>query len=73
LIVIFARAGTPAAVVNRIASAALAVVKEPEVAGQFATLGMEPAGEGPDAFAKSIAGEIERVNKAANSAGIKPE
>jgi tripartite-type tricarboxylate transporter receptor subunit TctC len=73
LIGIFARAGTPATVVNRIASAALAVVKEPEVAGQFATLGMEPAGEGPDAFAKSIAGEIERVNKAANSAGIKPE
>jgi tripartite-type tricarboxylate transporter receptor subunit TctC len=73
LIGIFARAGTPAAVVNKIAGAALAVVKEPEVVAQFATLGMEPAGEGPDAFARSIAGEIERVNKAANSAGIKPE
>jgi hypothetical protein len=34
---------------------------------------MEPAGEGPRAFAKTIEAEIERVIKVVESAGIKPQ
>jgi hypothetical protein len=43
------------------------------VVPQFAALGMEPAGEGPEPFARTIAGEIERVTKVVHSAGIKPQ
>ena len=42
------RAGTPAAVVQKIAAEAVAIVQQPEVVPQFAALGMEPAGEGPE-------------------------
>jgi tripartite-type tricarboxylate transporter receptor subunit TctC len=73
LIGIYARTGTPAAVVNRIAREAVAVVREPAVIPQFAALGMEPAGEGPEDFGRSVAEEIKRVTKVAESAGIKPE
>jgi tripartite-type tricarboxylate transporter receptor subunit TctC len=73
LIGLYARAGTPAGVVQKLASEAIEVVKQPDVAPQFATLGMEPAGEGPEAFSRAIAGEIARVTKVVESAGIKPE
>jgi tripartite-type tricarboxylate transporter receptor subunit TctC len=73
LIGVYARTGTPAAVVNRIAREAVAVVGEPAVVPQFAALGMEPAGEGPDDFGRSVAVEIKRVTKVVESAGIKPE
>ena len=52
LIGVYARSSTPPAVVQKIAAEASAVVKEPDVVPQFAALGMEPAGEGPDEFAR---------------------
>ena len=73
LIGAYGRAGTPAAVVQKIAAEAVAIVKQPDVVPQFAALGMEPAGEGPDAFGRAVAAEIERVTKVVQSAGIKPE
>jgi tripartite-type tricarboxylate transporter receptor subunit TctC len=73
LIGMYARAGTPPTIVQKIAGEAVAVVQHADVAPQFAALGMEPAGEGPDAFAKTIANEIERVTKVVQSAGIKPQ
>jgi tripartite-type tricarboxylate transporter receptor subunit TctC len=73
LIGMYARAGTPSPIVQKVAGEAVAVVQQGDVAPQFAALGMEPAGEGPDAFAKTIANEIERVTKVVQSAGIKPQ
>jgi tripartite-type tricarboxylate transporter receptor subunit TctC len=73
LIGVYARAGTPPAVVEKIAVEAVAVVKQPDVVPQFAVLGMEPAGQGPDAFARAVADEIARVTKVVESAGIKAE
>jgi tripartite-type tricarboxylate transporter receptor subunit TctC len=73
LIGVYGRAGTPAVVVQKIAAEAVAIVKQPNVVPQFAALGMEPAGEGPDAFGRAIADEIARVTKVVESAGIKPE
>ena len=46
LIGVYARAGTPPAIVQKIAAEAIAVVKETDVVPQFAALGMEPAGRG---------------------------
>jgi tripartite-type tricarboxylate transporter receptor subunit TctC len=73
LIGIYARAGTPAVVVQKIAAEAVAAVQQPDVVPQFAALGIEPAGEGPDDFARTMAAEIERVTKVVERAGIKPE
>jgi tripartite-type tricarboxylate transporter receptor subunit TctC len=73
LIGLYARSGTAPAIVQKIAAEAITVVQQPDVLPQFAALGMEPAGEGPEAFAKSIAGEIERVTRVVESAGIKPQ
>jgi tripartite-type tricarboxylate transporter receptor subunit TctC len=73
LIGLYARSGTSPAIVQKIAAEAIAVVQQPDVVPQFEALGMEPAGEGPEDFAKSIAGEIERVTKVVESAGIKPQ
>ena len=73
LIGLYAHAGTPPAIVQKIADEAIAVVQQPSVVPAFAALGMEPAGEGPQAFAKTIASEIERVTKVVESAGIKPQ
>ena len=49
------------------------IVQQPDVVPQFAALGLEPAGEGPEAFAHAIASEIERVTKVVENAGLKPE
>jgi tripartite-type tricarboxylate transporter receptor subunit TctC len=73
LIGMYARTGTPLPVVQKIAAEAVAIVKQPVVVPQFAALGMEPAGEGPEEFGLAVAGEIERVTKVVDSAGIKPE
>jgi tripartite-type tricarboxylate transporter receptor subunit TctC len=73
LIGIYARTGTPLAIVQKIATEAVASVKQPDVVPQFAVLGMEPAGDSPDAFGQAVADEIERVTKVVNSAGIKAE
>jgi tripartite-type tricarboxylate transporter receptor subunit TctC len=73
LIGIYARAGTPADIVEKIADEAVLIVRQPDVVPQFAALGMEPAGEGPQAFARTVADEIERVTKVVESAGIRPE
>lgn len=73
LIGVYARAGTPLPVVRKIAAEAVAIVKQPAVLPQFAALGMEPAGEGPEEFGRAVADEIERVTKVVDSAGIKPE
>jgi tripartite-type tricarboxylate transporter receptor subunit TctC len=73
LIGIYARIGTPPAVVQRIAAETVAIVREPEVVPQFAALGMEPAGEGPELFGRAVADEIVRVTKVVESAGITAE
>jgi tripartite-type tricarboxylate transporter receptor subunit TctC len=73
LIGIYARTGTSPAVVQKIAAETVAIVKEPEVVPQFAALGMEPAGEGPELFGRAVRDEIERVTKVVESAGISPE
>jgi tripartite-type tricarboxylate transporter receptor subunit TctC len=72
LIGVYARTGTPPAIVHKIATEAIAVVKQADVVPQFAALGMEPTGDGPEAFRKAIAGEIERVTEVGRKAGIKP-
>jgi tripartite-type tricarboxylate transporter receptor subunit TctC len=73
MIGLFARTGTPPAVVQKLAADAIAVVKMPETQKQMAGGGIEPAGEGPDAFAKYLAAEAAHVGKVIETAGVKVE
>lgn len=68
---IFARAGTPAAIVQKIVAEALAIVKEPEAVRQLAVVGVEPAAAGPEEFASTLAAETRRAAEAVQAAGIK--
>jgi tripartite-type tricarboxylate transporter receptor subunit TctC len=70
---LFARVGTPPALVETIAAEAVAAVNVPETQKQLAGAGIEPAGEGTAAFAKAIAAEATYVGKVIETAHIKVE
>jgi len=70
---IYARVGTPSAIVQKIAAEANAIVKEPDVIKQLAVVGVEPTGGGPDEFGRALKGEAERVGEVIRTTGIKVE
>jgi len=70
---ILAPKGTPPAAIAKIAAEAVEVTRMPDVVQAFTVAGIVPIGAGQDDYAKSIAGENERVAKAVKAAGIKPE
>ena len=70
---IYARVGLPPAIMQTIAAEANAVLKEPEVIKALAVVGVEPTGGGPEVFARALQGEIERVGKVVQAAGIRAE
>ena len=53
MIGVYARTGTPPAILQKIASEVAAIVKEPEIVKQFATAGIEPLGGGPAEYRPS--------------------
>jgi tripartite-type tricarboxylate transporter receptor subunit TctC len=70
---ILATAGTPKAIVDKVAAEVVAITKLPEVLQQFTVAGIDAIGGGPDAYAKAIADENARFVKAIQAAGLKPE
>ncbi len=68
---IYARAGTSAAVIQKIAAEACAIVKEPDVIKQLAIVGVEPKGGGPEEFDRVLKDEIKRVGQVVKTAGIR--
>jgi tripartite-type tricarboxylate transporter receptor subunit TctC len=70
---LFARAGTPQAIVDKLAAEAMAVVKLPATQKQMEGAGIEPAGENGAAFGKYLAAEAAYVAKVIETAGIKVE
>ena len=50
-----------------------AVVKEGDMASQLELLGMEPVGEGPEAFAKMVQREVDTITQVVENAGLKPQ
>jgi tripartite-type tricarboxylate transporter receptor subunit TctC len=71
---LYARAGTPREIVDRIASEVGGIVKEPEIIAAFDKIGAEaPAEGGTDYFARILRDEADRVAKAVAAAGIKPQ
>lgn len=68
---IYGRVGMPPAVMQRMATEAVAILKEPEVMAQLAKIGVEPIGGDAAEFRRLLDGEIERVAKVVKAANIR--
>jgi len=70
---LLAPAGTPKPVIDTLYKAVSAMLKQPDVQKQMLELGAEPGGNAPDAFAKQVAGEVEKWKKVVAATGVKVE
>ena len=70
---VFAPAGTPAAVVERLGKAIGAIVAMPDVQQKLRAMGVEPEGRGPQAFTAFQQAEIAKWGKVIKDAGIQAE
>ena len=70
---VVAPAGTPAAVVNKLASEITAIVGQADVAERFYSQGIEPASSTPDQFAAFIKASVAKYAKIVKATGVKPE
>src|SRR6185503_19580876 len=73
IIGIYARTGTPPAIMQKIADEVAAIVKEPEIIKAFERAGIEPAGGGPKEYAATLKAEDERVAQTVKAAGMTPQ
>ena len=71
LIGVLAPAGTPRAVISRLATAIAAAVAHPDVAQRFKALGIDPVGSTPEAYAAQIRTDIVRYARVVKAAGVK--
>ena len=70
---LLAPAGTPKPVIDALYRAIADLLKQPDVAKQLLELGAEPAANGPDAFGRQIADEVEKWKKVVATTGVKAE
>lgn len=70
---LYARTGTPQAIVQKVAVELAAIMKNPEVLRQYQVAGIEPASGGPDVFAAALRAEGERIAKVVQTAGMKAQ
>jgi tripartite-type tricarboxylate transporter receptor subunit TctC len=68
---IFAPAGTPKAIVDRLSAETRAALAAPEVRKRLVDLGAEPLGSTPQEFAAYVDAEFQRWGKLAKEAGIR--
>jgi len=65
--------GAPASLVKRIRDDIAGVLQIPDVRKRLNDIGGDPSGMPPEEFARMVRSEIEKWNKVAASAGIKPQ
>jgi tripartite-type tricarboxylate transporter receptor subunit TctC len=70
---IFAPAGTPMAIVQRLNEEIVRVLRRPDVKEKFIATGVEPVGDSPEALAATVKSEIERMSKVIKTAGIRAD
>lgn len=68
---VFAPAGTPAPIVQKLSTAIAAFVKQEDVRKQMAVLGVQPVGSTPEAFDKVLRADIVRWAKVVHDSGAK--
>ena len=69
----FAPAGTPVAIINRLNQEIAKVLSSTDVREKFLAVGGEVVGGSPDAFAATIKSEMARMGKVIRDAGIRAE
>ncbi len=67
---LFAPAGTPPAIVNRLAQATITILKTPEIQERFAAISAVPVGSTPDQFAEYVRAEIKKWGTVAKQANV---
>lgn len=67
---VFAPAGTPPDVVDKINGELVRMLKEPSVRERMAKEGADPVGSSPQQFAQRVANEIDKWSKVAKAAGL---
>ena len=70
---VFAPAGTPKAVVARLNSEIVKMLKSPDVQQRLATEGADPIGNSPEEFAAQVKRDITKWGKVARESGIRAE
>ncbi len=67
---LFAPAGTPPAIINRLADATIAILKTPEIKERFAAISATPIGSTPEEFSKYVKAEIAKWGMVAKQANV---
>ena len=70
---LFAPAGTPAAIVQRMNTESDRILQQADVREKIAQAGSEPVGGTPEAFARFLADDIAKWRRVIPAAGIKPQ
>ncbi|WP_316149674.1 tripartite tricarboxylate transporter substrate binding protein [Cupriavidus sp. BIC8F] len=70
---IFAPAGTPMPIINRLAAEIGKIIREPEVRNRLVNMGIEPSGAGPAELSAFQKAEVAKWGKLVKSAGIRLE
>jgi tripartite-type tricarboxylate transporter receptor subunit TctC len=70
---VYAPAGTPKPVVNRLYTEIAAILKQPDTLSRLEKMGVQPSGITPEAFATFQKSEVEKWGQLIKSAGIKAE
>jgi len=70
---IVAPAGTPKAIVNRIATEVTAILRAPEMSKRLIEMGADPMGGTPEEFGRLIRSEVARFGKAVKASGAKAD
>ena len=70
---VVAPAGTPAAIVSKLATDVNAIVAQPDVAERFFSQGIEPVGSTPEHFAAFIKASVSKYGRIVKELGVKPE
>ncbi|AGW90498.1 Bug family tripartite tricarboxylate transporter substrate binding protein [Cupriavidus necator] len=70
---IFAPAGTPMPIVNRLSAEIGKIIHEPEVRNRLVNMGIEPSGAGPAELSAFQKAEVAKWGKLVKSAGIRVE
>ena len=65
----FAPAGTPSAIINKLHSEAAASLKAPDVLERLSTLGADPSGKGPEEFGRFVRSEIKKWAEVVKASG----
>jgi tripartite-type tricarboxylate transporter receptor subunit TctC len=71
-VALFAPAGTPPDVIQRLNQSVNLVVQQPEVRERFATMGMETGGGTPEQLRALLETDIAKWRKAIEAANLKP-